>query len=292
MHELTRRETLALLAGACAIGSVPVDYAYADDTLDRVRRTGKLRLGFFNQAPWGFLNADGTMSGQGPDVVGAAMAPLGIKDIEPVAVEFSAMIPGLLAGRFDAVAGGLYVNKARCQQVIFGNPDIQMGDALLVKAGNPMKLNSYDDIANNKDALAGTLRGSVLVQNLEKAGVPRDRIVLFPDNAAMIAGLQTGRVQGVLGTAASMVRLLTITNDPGVTRAEPFTGLKGPDGAIVLGYPAAAFRPGDTALRDAYNAQLAILRGSGALKTILGKYGFGETEMPPETMTAVKLCAA
>lgn len=292
----TRREAMRILSAG--LGSIVASGGSllskparaAEDSLTRIRREKRIRLGFFNQAPWATLNADGTATGEAPDVVRAALAPLGVETIEPVVAEFAAMIPGLLADRFDAVATGLYINPARCKLVLFGNPDIQMGDAFLVKAGNPLDLHSYTDLAKHADFQIGVNRGSVLIQYIDAAGVQKDRIVLFPDNQTALAGLQAGRVAVVAGTAASAVNLIATAKDPGIERATPFTGWHDEKGQEVKGYPGTAFRPTDATLRDAYNDGLRELRRSGDLLAILRRYGFGESELPPETLTAAQLC--
>ena len=283
---LTRR----LLLGSVAAATVP-GLAYAeDDTLARIRRDKRIRLGIFNQAPWASVNADGSVGGEAPDVLRAALGPLGVETVEPVVAEFAALIPGLLASRFDAVATGFYINPVRCKLVIFGNPDIQMGDAFMVKAGNPLGLHSYTDLTKRTDYNVGVNRGSALAQYMAAAGVAKDRIVLFPDNQSAVAGLQAGRVGVWAGTAASVVYLLANTPNSGLERATPMTGWHDAQGNELKGYPAVAFRPTDTALRDAYNTQLGILRGNGGLLGILQHYGFGETELPPAGLTADQVC--
>jgi polar amino acid transport system substrate-binding protein len=296
MIRRTRREAMWIFAAGAGSAAAPGGWLLskparaAEDTLARIRREKRIRLGFFNQAPWATLNADGTATGEAPDVVRAALAPLGVATIEPVVAEFAAMIPGLLADRFDAVATGLYINPARCKLVLFGNPDIQMGDAFLVKAGNPIDLHSYGDLAKRTDFQIGVNRGSVLIQYIDAAGVHKDRVVLFPDNQAALAGLQAGRVAVVAGTAASVVNLIATAKDPGIERATPFAGWHDEKGQEVKGYPGTAFRPADAALRDAYNDGLRELRSSGGLLAILRRHGFGESELPPENLTAAQLC--
>ncbi len=283
---ITRRQ----MVGGAALVAAGARPALAEDALDRLRRDHKLKLGIFNQAPWASVNADGSVGGEAPDVLRAALAPLGGVDIEPVVAEFAALIPGLLAGRFDAVATGLYINPARCKLVAFGNPDIQMGDAFMVRHGNPLDLHSYKDLAKRTDYMVGVNRGSVLVQYIEAAGVAKDRVVLFPDNQAAVAGLLAGRVGVWAGTAASIVYMLSNMPDAGLERAMPMTGWIDASGREVKGHPGVAFRPADTALRDAYNVELEKLRSGGGLLKILQKYGFGETELPPAGLTAAQVC--
>ncbi|WP_271610849.1 hypothetical protein [Bradyrhizobium sp. CCBAU 21360] len=73
-------------------------------------------------------------------------------------------------------------------------------------------------------------------------------------------------------------------------RALPFTQPVGPDGKVIYGYPALAFRQADSDFRDAYNVELNKLRDSGKLLKILEAYGFTESELPPADVSAADLC--
>lgn len=61
------------------------------------------------------------------------------------------------------------------------------------------------------------------------------------------------------------------------------------DGQSVVGYGAAAFRAEDGALRDAFNEELAKLKESGELLSLLEENGFTEAELPGEA-TMSELC--
>jgi polar amino acid transport system substrate-binding protein len=289
IQNVTRRGAAAAIAGIAA-GSIVRPARAAEDALDRIRREKTIRVGIFNQAPWGFRNTDGLLTGHGPDVLRAALSRIGVTTFEPVITEFSALIPSLLANRLDAVSCGLYINPARCKQVLFGDPDIQMGVAFLVKAGNPHALHSYQDLAAKPAVMIGMLRGGSEIQYTDAAGIPRDRVVLFPENQAAVAGVRTGRIDVFIGTAASIGYLLKTANDPSIGRALPLTGWKDANGVEVKGYPAVAFRPTDATLRDAYNEQLRAIRANGDLMKVYQTYGFGESELPPDGVNAAKIC--
>ena len=100
----TRRTAIAGIA-ACLVA--PGFEARAKSTLERARANGVLRVGFANEAPWGFMKADGTLTGKSPEILKALAPKLGVKEIEGVFVEFGSLIPGLQANRFDVVATAL-----------------------------------------------------------------------------------------------------------------------------------------------------------------------------------------
>ena len=55
----------------------------------------------------------------------------------------------------------MYITPERAEEVDFTDPEYQIGGALAVKAGNPLDLHSYEDIAANPDVKVATMAGSV-----------------------------------------------------------------------------------------------------------------------------------
>jgi polar amino acid transport system substrate-binding protein len=286
MTYLSRRTILGFATlGLAAFTSVP-SVAQQPDLTGRT-----ITIGIHNRAPWGYRDKSGNVVGYHPDVVRAALAPLGVKNIEFTVADFGALIPGLLANRFDIVASGVAITPARCQQVLFSEPDLSAGDGLLVLKGNPQKIHSYEDIAKNANLKLGGGRGTENAKNALAAGVPEDRLLLFPNNEAVVSAILSGRVDAATLSAPSVAGLMEGGGPEGIERASPFKGYVGADGKENMMSTAVVFAPKDQALRDAYNAQLAKLKSDGSLKTLLTKYNFTEAEMPPGSTTA-ELCAA
>ncbi|MCB0036406.1 MAG: ectoine/hydroxyectoine ABC transporter substrate-binding protein EhuB, partial [Anaerolineales bacterium] len=165
-----------------------------ESTLARLQREGVVRVGFANENPYAFAQPDGTLSGEAVEVAREVFKRMGIEEMEGVLTEFGSLIPGLQAGRFDAITAGMYVNPTRCEQVLFADPEYTIGDALLVEAGNPLGLTSYEDIAANPDVTVGTGAGYLENDYLTAVGVSEDQIVNFPDDPSGFAGLQAGQI--------------------------------------------------------------------------------------------------
>ena len=225
-----------------------------------------------------------------PDVIRAVFAPLGVKDFEFVVSDFGAMIPGLLAGRFDIIASGVAITPPRCEQVLFSEPDVAVGDSLLVKKGNPLKLHSYEDIAKNpKVRLAGG-RGSENTKNAIAAGVPEAQVSLFPNNEAAVSAILADRADVATLSAPSAIGVIEEQKVEGIERAVPFKGLIKPNGQPAKLYTGTVFPKSSAKLRDAYNAELAKLRASGGLKPIMEKYNFTADE-DAGSVTTAQICA-
>ncbi len=264
--------------------------AAMESTLERARREGVVRVGFANENPYAFAKPDGTLSGEAVEVARAVFERLGISEMEGVLTEFGSLIPGLQAGRFDVITAGMYIRPERCEQVLFADPEYQVGEALVVEAGNPHNLHSYEDIAANDDVTVGTGAGYIERDYLLAVGVPEDRIVTFPDDPSGMAGLQAGQIDAWTGTAPTLQKLIQTTDDPNLELADPFTN---PviDGQSVVSYGGAAFRPEDEDFRDAFNAELQKLKEAGELLDILSQFeGFGDFSLPGEA-SAEQLCS-
>lgn len=274
------------LALAFAVSGAP---AYAD-IKDTIIENKKVTIGIHNRQPWGFRAEDGSAAGFHPDIIRAAFERLGVTQVDFVITEFGALIPGLNAGRFDMVASGIAITPERCKVVIFSEPDLAVGDSLIVKKGNPLKLHSYADIvANPKVRLAGG-RGTLNTKNAIDAGVPASQITYLGDAQAMLSALLANRVDAATLSAPSVAGLLKDPKLQGVERARPFTGLVR-DGVPAMMYTAIAFRSDDAALRDAYDEQLKALKADGTVDKLRGKYGFTDDDKVDPAVTTEQVCA-
>ncbi|MFQ5408109.1 MAG: ectoine/hydroxyectoine ABC transporter substrate-binding protein EhuB [Anaerolineales bacterium] len=260
-----------------------------ETTLERIQREGVVRVGFANENPYAFAKPDGTLSGEAVEVARAIFTSMGIAEMEGVLTEFGSLIPGLQAGRFDAITAGMYIKPERCEQVVFADPEYTIGEGLIVTAGNPFDLHSYEDIAANPDVRVGTGQGYFEEQYMTSVGVSPDQITLFPDDPSGVAGIQAGQIDAWTGTAPTLTKLLETTGDSNLEFVTDFTQ---PiiDGASVAGFGGAAFRYEDVDLRNAFNTELQNLKDEGVLVDIIGVFeGFGPETLPGDT-TVSDLC--
>src|SRR5438067_1127511 len=146
---ISRRGLIGLTAGF--ITTVIAGKAFAEAALERLRRQGYIRVGFANEAPYGYATPDGKLTGESPEVVKAVLAKIGITQVDGVLTEFGSLIPGLLAARFDIIAAGMFITPKRCEQVQFSEPTYGIGQAFLAKKGDPKGITDYSSIAANTD---------------------------------------------------------------------------------------------------------------------------------------------
>jgi polar amino acid transport system substrate-binding protein len=245
-----------------------------------------VRIGIANEPPFGYLEADGTVAGEAPSVARAVFRDLGVDTVTPVMVEFGSLIPGLKAGRFDVIAAGMYITPARCREVLFSDPSYRIAEAMLVPAGNPLAVHSYEDVRDTDDATLGVVAGAVEAGYARDVGIPENRVVTLPDNATAMAAVRSGRISAYAGTALTIRRLAESSDD--VEAARPF---RGPliDGTEIAGYGAFGFRKEDRDLRDRFNRRLLEYLGTDAWRETVAPFGFGDHTLPDRT--AEELCA-
>jgi polar amino acid transport system substrate-binding protein len=251
--------------------------------LDRLRAQGVVRLGIAGEIPFGYIDKDGQLTGEAPELAKVIFKRLGVDKVQPVPTEFGSLIPGLNSQQFDVVAAGMYVNPERCQQVIFADPDYQMLDSFIVRKGNPLGLHSYKDVVAKKAKFA-TGTGYAEIEYAVGAGYKQSDILIVPDQVAGLNAVEAGRVDVFAGTALTTREVVKKSSKAEAT--QPFAPL-------VKGKPhvdggAFAFRPAETRLRDAFNVELRKLKKSGELFRILRPFGFTRAEMTD--LTAKELC--
>jgi polar amino acid transport system substrate-binding protein len=263
--------------------------AAAESALMRAMQTSSVRIGYANEAPFAFMDVfSGQVTGEAPEVARVVLADMGIRHMVPVLTEFGALIPGLQAGRFDIIAAGMYILPERCRQVRFSNPSYQADEALMVRAGNPLRLHSYTNILT-RNVQMGVVAGTVEAHAAERLGLAAARTVIFPDNPSAVEGLIAGRVDAFAVNAPAARDLLRRAGDARLALAQPFqAGL--PDGQVLRGYGAFAFRSGDGDFVAAFNRELAHFIGSPAHLHLVQSFGFSAGELPGP-VTAASLCA-
>jgi len=272
-----------LCIGAVAAGLVAHSAAAnAETTLQRIQRTGEVRIGYANESPFAYTTPDGTVTGESPEIAKKVFAKLGVNKVDAVLTEWGSLIPGLRAGRFDVIAAGMYVTPERCKQVAFANPQYQIKDTLLTLNGNPKNLRSYADVAKNPDTKLAVMAGSVELGYARDSGVKDGQLLQVPDTTAQLQAVRASRADAAAGTALTM-KGLAAKAGPTVEAIPKFT-----DDPKHTGYGALAFRPDDTDLRDAVNQQLKAWLGTpDHLKTV-APFGFDKSNLTDKT--TAQLC--
>jgi polar amino acid transport system substrate-binding protein len=282
------RYGIAALALTVGIGAT----AAQATTLDSAKKAGFIRAANANEVPYGYMDADGNAKGIGPDVAAAVLKQIGIKDIEWTVTPFGSLIPGLKAKRFDVVAAEQNILPERCKQVMFSTPNSSYGEGLLVKAGNPKNLHSYEDIKKDPSIKVAIVSGADQLDFLHGLGVPDSQIVLIQANADALSTVQTGRADAYAATELTVANLITSSGNTEVEQAHPFSD---PviNGKRIRSYGGFSFRLSDKALYDAFNTALVAFKKTDDYAKILTGYGLSQESVDAARSEKMSdLCAA
>jgi polar amino acid transport system substrate-binding protein len=259
--------------------------AVAQSTLERIKENDKVTVAIAGEAPYGYRDASGEVTGEAPEIARAVLERIDPAiEIEWVETEFGQLIPGLQAGEFDIAAAGMFITPERCDAVAFSNPTYVVGEAFAVKEGNPKQLTSYVAISDHADARVGLIVGTVEPNYALVTGIPAERAPLYRSFEQAIEALKAGEVDAVGLTTLSTQSL--VDRESGLEATPQFFPTI--DGAVVRGYGGFAFRQEDRDLVEAFNAELGGWLGTDEHWSLVEPFGFGP-DMAPD-MTTAKLC--
>ena len=267
-------------AGASVAGAV---------TLKEIKDRGFVRIAVANEIPYGFVDPSGEAKGAGPDVAKAVLAKLGMKgdDVQWVVTNFSSLIPGLQANRFDMTAAEMAIRPERCQKVAYSEPNSSYGEGLLVKDGNPSGVTTYGDFAKGDKKIA-VMAGADQLQMLQKLGVPEANIVTIASNADAISTVSTGRADAYAATGLTASELAGKSD-----KVEIVKDFKDPvvEGKEVRSWGGFNFNSDSKDFRDAFDKELEAFKKTEDWKKIMTSYGFTPADIAGSmAKTTKELC--
>jgi len=275
---LNKRAFLAGIATAAVLGTT-VGVAQADSITDRVNAGQPIRIGFANERPFAYPADDGSPKGFVNAYVLGVLHEMGYDKIEPVQTDWGGLIPGLKAGRFDIITGGMNILHTRCENIAFSEPMGKVGDAFIVAKGNPKGVETYQDI-KNKNAILVTGAGYSTIENAKGAGVPESSIMQVPGPTEILAAVKAGR-----GDAGGMTffaaQQLAMNSNGAVEVTDPN---KLPETSV--NWIGIGFRKEDQAFVDKFNAAQKKYLGTPAMLQAVAQYGYTKASLPGDKTTA------
>lgn len=269
------------LLGACTSTS-------SGNALANARESGSIKIGIANEAPYGFTDDSGRVTGEAPEVARAVLSAIGINDVRPTTVDFNALIPALNARQFDMVCAGMNITPTRCAQAVFSIPDYSALTAFLVPVGNPQQVRTFEDLVA-KNLTVAVLSAAVEQGYAEESGVPGGNIQVFGDQNALLQAVTAGRTYCASLTDISLKWLVKENKDVPVEVTPGFDPML--NGQPVVSAGGFVFRTADSDLRQAFNDELRTLHTNGRWVEIASKFGFSDVNLPGE-LTTEQLCSA
>jgi polar amino acid transport system substrate-binding protein len=253
--------------------------------LERIQRTGSIRIGYAVEAPYAFAGQDGSVTGESIEIARYVASRLQVPQVLWVQVEFGSLIAELNARRIDVIAAGMFITPERARQVAFSEPTFHVAQSLLVAHGNPLKLHAYEDFAARPQIKVAVLQGAIERDMLIEAGAAPEQILEVPDARNGVIAVASGLVAGL---ALSEVTVATLATANGMRRLEAARPFRQPflAGSASHGYGAFAFRRTDRDLLDAWNRELKDFVGSDRHRRLLERFGLSANMLPGDMSTA------
>jgi polar amino acid transport system substrate-binding protein len=261
--------------------------AFGESTLERIKRENVMKAAVANERPYGYITEDGHLTGESPEVARAILARIDPEiRLEGTALDWSQLIPSVQSGAVDVVTAGMFITPARCKQVAFTNPTYVVGEAFLIKAGNPKDITDYLSISYSQDAKVGLISGTVEPNYALAAAIPADRQRLYASFDEAVQALRDGEIDAVGLTALTVRSYVRRLGDTSLESSPQFFPVL--DGEVEKGYGAFAFRKEDQDLVEAFNKELAEFMDSEEHWALVKQFGF-LPDMKPDK-TAAELC--
>ena len=210
-------------------------------------------------APFNYTNADGTLGGFDVEIANAICADMQVT-CEIMAQDWDGIIPGLKAGKYDAIVAAMSVTPERAKQVAF--TDAYFSNALVFLA----KKDSTFDPGNISDINAHSIaaqRSTISSQWLENA-YPKANMKLYDTLSNAFLDLGAGRVDAMISDKLPAIEWL------GSPSGSDYV-LKGDEIDINDNF-AIAVRPNDEPLQAKINQSLANIKSDGTYDKINQKY--------------------
>ncbi len=252
---------------AQALASIPAE----------IKARGTLRVGSQQTFPPIEFREPGKseVTGASRDLLVELAKRLGLK-VEFIQAEYSALIPGLEADRFDMASGGISDTEEREKKVDFVNYMFS-GASILTLASNSAKMETIDDFCGKGVA---TLLGSRVImdkvdaasERCTKAGKAPIRAEQLPSAPDARMQLDLRRVDGYLGDFPALVYM-----------GQQFPGrykIAGGNYMLTSYITSWGFSKNRTGLRDAVQKAAQSMLADGSYQKLLDKWDVGGAALP------------
>lgn len=273
-----KQSLLKTVALAAVVLGITTLSANAGPLMDRINAGDPIRIGFANEIPFAYPGEDGSPQGfVNAEVIGVLEA-MGYTDIEAVQTEWGGLIPGLNAGQFDIITGGMNILASRCENIAFSEPMAKIGDGFIVAPGNPKGIETYVDVKDSGAVLV-TGAGYSNIEAAKGAGVAESQLMIVPGPTEILAAVIAGRADAGTGTYPTMKQLADSSDgkveitDPSALPEESFN------------WAGVGFRKADQDFVDAFNAAQADYLGTPDMLAAVAEYGYSEAMLPGDVTT-------
>ncbi|TFF23137.1 transporter substrate-binding domain-containing protein [Jiella endophytica] len=274
MLTLDRRQFGRLAVGTALAALLPGRAAFAETTLEAIRKKGVVTVGTEAAFPPFEFVKDGKIVGYGSDILAVVVEELGVK-LNQLDLPWQGILPGVLAGKFDFVATTVAINEERAKRYAYTMP---------IANGQPYAMMRKGDAIKSEDDLKGKVVGTQLASSTEPIARALDDklkadgegfadLKLYTAFTESYVALANGEIDAVIQSLPSLAVLVKEKPDT-FELACPITA------GVKWTYLAWCTRPEDTDLRDFISGVIRKMRDDGRLYELQEKWFGFKMEIP------------
>ncbi len=194
-------------------------------TIEKILRSGKMRVGMSTFVPWAMQSKTGEWIGFEIDVAKRLAKDMGV-EIEFVPTKWDGLIPSLLTGKFDLVIAGMTGTPQRALKINFTQPYDYTGTQICINKAYADKIKTAMDL--NDPAYTVISRVGVTASETSKKLLPKAQKRLFSDNGSMVQELLNGKATAIIQSLPEPAQLVaehpdTLVLLPGTLTKEPIS---------------------------------------------------------------------
>jgi polar amino acid transport system substrate-binding protein len=256
----------ALTVSACGSGDDSSNSpAGADENPYGLIEPGTIRVASMGDAkPYTFTDENGEFSGFDVELFTDVAKRIGVDDVVFTGQDFSAILPAVANGQFDAGVAAIGITDEREQTVDFSDGYLA-GYLTVLTADSGIK--DEDDLAGTRlGVVQGTLQEKYATEHF-----PDAELVRFPDNNSGVSALNSGSIDAHF-----------LDYEAAKQYGEQYDGLELAINIPSFDAPAGfAIKPGNDAFREALNGALHDAMQDGTWKELYEKW-FPGSPMPEQ----------
>lgn len=188
---------IASLSLATVIASPASAQPAQDNLIETIKKRGRIQVAFGTFVPWAMRDKQGQWIGFEIEVANRLAKDLGVQiDLLPTA--WDAIIPSLIAGKFDVIIGGMTVTPARQQQIDFTQPYSTSGQNIAASKQLAASL-KWPDGYNSPEVTFTCRRGVAGCKTIEER-FPKATLRQFDDDAIAFQEVINGKAHAVISS--------------------------------------------------------------------------------------------
>jgi polar amino acid transport system substrate-binding protein len=173
-------------------------------TIEKVIRSGNLRVGMSTFVPWAMQDKKGEWIGFEIDVAKKLAQDMGVK-VQLVPTKWEGLIPSLLTGKFDLIIAGMMGTPQRALKINFTQPYYFSEMNLVANRKVAAGFNTAADF--NRPEVTVLCRNGTTAVPAVKRVLPKAKLLLFSENGPMVQELLNGKAHVVVASSPEPAQL-------------------------------------------------------------------------------------